>query len=138
MQIAWIENNTVRDIANGNPDEIFHPEVAAYYNTEIPDGIVVGATLVSGTWTNPPVSTPAAEVIVVPMLSPVEFKMLFTSAERIAIKASTDAVVIDFFEIVNDTRLTQVDRNMQSVKDAIMYLETDGLLTAGRAAEILS
>ncbi len=72
------------------------------------------------------------------LLSPVEFKMLFTSEERIAIKASTDAVVQDFFELINDPRLTQVDRNLQSVKDAIAYLEFKGLIAVGRSTEILA
>jgi len=73
-----------------------------------------------------------------PMLSPVEFKMLFTSQERVAIKANTDAAVQDFFELINDPRLTQVDRNLQSVKDAIAYLASINLIKEARAGEILS
>lgn len=76
--------------------------------------------------------------LAIPKLSPIEFKMLFTSQERITIKASTNAVVQDFFEIINDPRLTYVDRNLQSVKDAVGYLESEALIGIGRAAEILS
>lgn len=75
--------------------------------------------------------------LAIPKLSPIEFKMLFTSAERIAIKSSTDLVVQDFFELVNDPRLTQVDRNLQSVKDAITYLASIGLVADTRVSEIL-
>jgi hypothetical protein len=50
---AWIENNRVRDIAHADPQLIFHPDVAKLYDTDIPDDIVVGASLVDGVWTNP-------------------------------------------------------------------------------------
>lgn len=54
MAKAWIENDKVRDIAPGNPDEIYHPDVAILYSIEIPDDIVKGASLVDGVWQNPP------------------------------------------------------------------------------------
>lgn len=78
---------------------------------------------------------PAAEA---PKVSPVQFKLLFTAPERVAIKASTDPVVQDFFEIVNDPRLTFVDLGLQSTKDAVAYLASKNLLTEARAAEVLS
>lgn len=60
MKKAWIENNRVRDIAPGEPTDIYHPDVAVLYDTEIPDDIVPGAELIDGVWTNPapPVFTP--------------------------------------------------------------------------------
>jgi hypothetical protein len=72
-----------------------------------------------------------------PKVSPVQFKLLFTSPERIAIKASTDPVVQDFFDIVNDPRLTHVDLGLQSTQDALSYLVSVNLLTTERRAEIL-
>jgi hypothetical protein len=54
MKKAWIENNRVRDIAPGEPADIYHPDVAVLYDTEIPDDIVAGAELVDGVWINPP------------------------------------------------------------------------------------
>lgn len=61
---AWIENNRVRDIAQGNPQENYHPDVAKLYDTEVPNGTVSGATLVNGVWPNPPPPPPptAAEL----------------------------------------------------------------------------
>ena len=73
-----------------------------------------------------------------PQISPVEFKLLFTVFERVAIKASTDPVVQDFFEIVNDPRLTHVDLGLQSTKDALAYLTSKGLIAAERQAAILT
>lgn len=80
----------------------------------------------------PPESVPAQ-----PQVSPVEFKLLFTAQERVAIKTSTDAQVLDFFEIVNDPRLTHVDLGLQSTADALAYLTQLGILAEGRTAQIL-
>jgi hypothetical protein len=46
-------------------------------------------------------------------------------------------VVQDFFEIINDPRLTHVDLGLQSTQDAMSYLVAVNLLTAERRAEIL-
>lgn len=70
-------------------------------------------------------------------LSPVEFKLLFTSTERVAIKKSVDENVQDFFSIVEDQRLTHVDLELQSTKNALLYLASIGILTPERAATIL-
>lgn len=53
MKYAWIENDVVRDICLGHPDQHYTPQVAAFYNTQIPDDIQMGATLVGGSWKNP-------------------------------------------------------------------------------------
>lgn len=57
-------------------------------------------------------------------VSPVDFKLLFTSPERVAAKSlrTTDPVIEDFYEIIDDPRLTKVDFTKQSVRDAIKYL----------------
>lgn len=141
MKKAWIENNTVRDVANGNPAELFHPDIAINYDTDVPDDIVQGATLVDGVWVNPaPVEpvTPAPTTPPAPKVSPIEFKLLFTSGERIAIKSSTDPVVQDFYEITNDPRLTHVDLGLKSTQDAIAHLVHVGILTQERADAILA
>jgi hypothetical protein len=141
MKYAWIENNTVRDIANGNPADLFHPDIAAKYDTQVPDDIIAGATLVDGVWVNPaPVEpvTPEPTAPVAPTVGPIEFKLLFTSGERIAIKTSTDPIVQDFYEITSDPRLTHVDLGLKSTQDAIAYLVSIGILTQERADAILS
>jgi len=141
MKKAWVENNRIRDIAAGNPADLFHPDIAALYDTDVPDTAVNGAELVDGEWVNPAPAEPPAPAPVpaaAPKVSPVEFKLLFTVLERVAIKASTDPIVQDFFSIVEDTRLTHVDLGLQSTKDAIGYLQSKGLLTGERAAAILT
>jgi hypothetical protein len=37
MKKAWIENSVIRDIAQGNPAEIYHPDIAAFYSVDVPD-----------------------------------------------------------------------------------------------------
>jgi hypothetical protein len=54
-----------------------------------------------------------------PILGPVEFMMLFPAAARVALRASTDLVVIDFIRMLDDPRLTSIDRNKPSVQAAI-------------------
>ena len=143
MKKAWIENDRIRDVAPGNPEELYHPDVAKLYNTDVPDDAANGDGWDGVTLTKPvipdpvPVEPPAP---VPPKVSPVEFKLLFTSAERVAIKAArqADPVIDDFYDIVEDPHLTYVDLGLQSTKDAIGYLQSKGLLTAERAAVILT
>lgn len=73
-------------------------------------------------------------------VSPVEFKLLFTAQERVEIKAArgNDPVIDDFFEIVEDPRLTHVNLDLQSTQDALAYLKMNGLITAVRLTEIQS
>ena len=37
MRKAWIEDERIRDIAHSEPTEIYHPDVAVFYDTEVPD-----------------------------------------------------------------------------------------------------
>lgn len=59
-------------------------------------------------------------------ISPVQFKMLFNSAERLGVKSliSTDTIIADFYEIIEDPRLEVVDFNLQSTRDGVRYLLT--------------
>lgn len=133
---ARIINNVAVDVST-NPQEEFHPDIAAQFEP-VPDEVKQGwIRNEAGEWEAPaPTPTPTEA----PKVSPAEFKLLFTSVERVAIKAAraTDPVIDDFFEIVEDQRLTYVDLGLQSTKDAIGYLQSKGLLTAERADAILS
>lgn len=86
---------------------------------------------------NAPVEA-AAEVSL--KVSPVEFKLLFTPQERMALRAAraTDPVLDDFYDIAEDPRLTHIDLGLQDTKDAIGYMVLQGLLTQARANVVLS
>lgn len=59
MKFAWIENNRIRDIAPGTPTEFYHPDVAQFYNTEVPDDAVNGDGWVNGQLVKPQPAPPA-------------------------------------------------------------------------------
>lgn len=62
MKYAWQDpQGTLRDIADSDPYSLFHPDVAALYDTEVDDGVTRGATLVDGVWVNPVVYVPTQE-----------------------------------------------------------------------------
>ena len=73
-------------------------------------------------------------------VSPVEFMLLFTSPERVAIKAlrQTNPIIDDFLDIIEDPRLTFVDLGLGSTVSAIDYLIYVGLVAPERKAEILT
>lgn len=74
------------------------------------------------------------------VISPIQFKLRFTPQTRVAIKAAraTDAVIDDFFDVIDDPRLLSVDLTLQSTKDAVGYLQLQDLITAEQAAVILA
>lgn len=140
MKHARIVNNQAVDVRTESPDGCFTPDIVAEF-AEVPGEVENGWTLGNGVWSAPVVLEPAPvtpPAPVPPKVSPVEFKLLFTSAERVAIKASTDPVVLDFFSIVEDQRLTHVDLALQSTQDALSYLESKALIAVGRKAAILT
>jgi len=71
-------------------------------------------------------------------VSPVEFKLLFLSSERIALRNSTDPVIQDFYDIVDDPRLTFVDLTIPATTDALLYLQSQGVISDRRRLQILN
>lgn len=71
-------------------------------------------------------------------VTPVQFKLLFKPSERIAIRTvrDSDPVIDDFFDIIDDPRLTAVNLKLKSTVDALNYLVEKGLLEASRIEEI--
>lgn len=144
MKYAWIENDRIRDICHGNPAECYHPDVAKFYDTEVPDDAANGDGWVNGQLVKPeppaPVEPPEPVQPPAPKVSPIEFMLLFTSAERVALKAAraTDPVIDDWLEIVEDPRLSHVDLGLQSTKDALDYAVSIDILTTERRDQILA
>jgi len=60
MKYAWIENGKVRDVAHSNPSEIYHPDVAKFYDTEVPDDAANGDGWVNGALVKPEPPAPPA------------------------------------------------------------------------------
>jgi hypothetical protein len=60
MKYAWIENNVIRDIAWTDPSLIYHPDVASFYDTQVPDDAVNGDGWVNGALVKPEPPVPPA------------------------------------------------------------------------------
>lgn len=141
MKKAWIEDNRVRDIAPGDPSECYHPDIAKFYDTDVADSTEIGATWDGHQWANPvPPEPEPAPPVLIPIIGPIAFQMLFSVQELVAIEAAkeTDPVVKIFFKLLDDPRTDIVDRNLKTVQDGLKYLEAKGLIGAGRAEEIIT
>jgi len=81
-------------------------------------------------WTPPAVAAP--------LVSPVEFKLLFTAQERVAIKQlrATDELLEDFMSIIEDPRLTHVNLGLSSVIEGVDYLVSVEVISLQRAAAV--
>jgi hypothetical protein len=62
---AWIENEKIRDIAHSDPFEIYHPDVAKFYDTEVPADAENGDGWVKGKLVKPVIP----ETVPVPVLA---------------------------------------------------------------------
>ena len=59
MKYAWIENGKVRDVAHSDPSKIYHPDVAVFYDTLVPDDAANGDGWVDGQLVKPEPAPPA-------------------------------------------------------------------------------
>jgi hypothetical protein len=136
---AWIENGIIRDIAQGEPTAIYHPDIAKLYTVDVPDNAENGDTFIDGVLTKPEpvVIEPVVATQKTTELSPIEFKLRFTAPERVAIYQSTDLIVKDFVSLLDDVRLTKVDLTLQANIDALGYLASLDLIAPERIEEIL-
>lgn len=53
MRFAWVENQSIRDIAWADPSVIYHPDVAKFYDTQVPDDAVNGDGWIDGQLVKP-------------------------------------------------------------------------------------
>jgi hypothetical protein len=72
------------------------------------------------------------------MISPIDLKLMFTTAERIGIRAArkTDVAVDDAFDFLDDPRLKEIDVNSEMILNAINYMTSIGLIGLDRRDEI--
>lgn len=53
MRLAWVENNRIRDICDGDPFECYHPSIATHYYIDVPVDAVNGDGWVDGKLVKP-------------------------------------------------------------------------------------
>lgn len=64
MRKAWIIDGVIKDIAHSEPTEIYHPDVAVFYDTEVPDDAENGDGWVDGVLVKPePYVPPVVEEV---------------------------------------------------------------------------
>lgn len=130
--------NTVIEIfehATLTPSTTHIAAIAAQF-IPCPDAVVVGSTKSGSTWTPPAAITPPTPPL--PLLTPMTFYMAFTPAERIAIKASADALVAEFWATYQlSVQLDKpTDPNLPSVQHGLAYLAAP--VSPGPGAGILA
>jgi len=59
VKFAWIENDRIRDVAWTDPNKIYHPDVAKFYDTQVPDDAQNGDGWVNGQLVKPEPPPPA-------------------------------------------------------------------------------
>ncbi|WP_417552870.1 hypothetical protein [Marinomonas fungiae] len=136
MSYGRIKNGVVVDIAT-EPKTQYHPILSAEF-VEIPDDVGAGWTF-NGTEYAPPADPEPIELETVKraIISPVEFKLLFTLSERVAIAElrKTDPVLDDFYTLLDDTRLTAVDLAATSIVEGVEYVINE-LFNAGKVENV--
>jgi len=125
MPLAWIDPlNTVRDVAPGDPTLLYHPDIAKFYDTEVPDGIVNGATKKGKKWTNPPPPAPFVPGPPIPPLPPpVPESITPLQARKTLRKAG-------LLTTVNAFIATQSDEVQEAWEYAIGIYRNDPLITS--------
>lgn len=133
--------------------ERFHPSIVQQF-IQVPAGTMPGSVLIGSIWTHPetidpgePEPPPGPRRL---QISPPTFKMLFTPQERLAIRAARSyagedeqsltvrVVIEDWYEIIDDPRLSYVDLTLPQTQAGIGFLVTAGIITQERCDEILT
>lgn len=127
-KFARIVDNAAVDVVNSNPVGIFHPDIAAEFVT-VPDEIQNGWRYNPETeeWSaSPEIATVDTQPEIPQTVDVINFKLLFTSAERIKAEQlrATDAIINDFWLILDDPRTANVVMALPSIQSAIEYTLT--------------
>lgn len=79
---AWIENECIRDLCDGDPFERFHPDVAVFYDTDVPVDSAPGDGWIDGQLVKREMPNLAPPPLV-PMWSVSDVRAKLTLAERV-------------------------------------------------------
>ncbi|PSJ16432.1 hypothetical protein [Nitrosomonas supralitoralis] len=134
-KFARLVNNVAVDVVDGDPAEYFHPDIAAQFE-EVPSNVEAGWVFADDVWSAGE-SSNSAETEVFQTVGVIKFKLLFTSPERVKAKElrASDALIDDFWSILDDPRTTEVDLNLSSIQNAIEYTLT-AINAAGIAIDV--
>lgn len=129
MKFAWIENGKIRDIAHDDPAAIYHPDVAAYYTTQVPDTAENGDLWDGVNATKPPVveaPTPTAPKL----WQQADFRSAMTLAEKV--KWDNNSVP----EIV--TVKNELPAKQEKAQELVDFLVSSSVISQATASKIMS
>ena len=145
QKYARVENRLVIETlsipSDANIGNYFVPQIAQQF-IACPDKVEQNWTYEDGKWKGPKLPEPPKppeppEPHYETRIGKAEFLMLFTSAERVAIRAerNNDPIVSDFFSVLEISEF--IDVKEDTTINGVNYLASKNLLTPQRAAEIL-
>ena len=125
-------NDVAVDVTTTDPTTIFYPTIAAEFIV-VPDAVEDGWLYneTNKTWSAPPPPpVPPEPVFVPPIVSAVQFMMLFYQLEQSYIQNSADPIVNVFWTRFQDPRVTEVNLALDSMSQTLDYLSTTDVLPA--------
>lgn len=149
MRIAIIKNDTVANIVEADSAEIAYSifpdcackELQDNEYAEIGQRVDQDGNLLPAPEYIPEPVMPEPTPLPNNKVSPVEFKLLWTTQERTTITGlkTTDPIVADFYSIIDDPRLTFVNLSLASTQQSVDYLLSKlveaAILTADQVAD---
>ena len=145
QKYARVENKLVIETlsipSDANIGNYFVPQIAQQF-IACPDEVEQNWTYEDGKWKEPKLPEPSkppepSEPHYETRIGKAEFLMLFTSEERVAIRAerNNDPIVSDFFFVLEISEF--IDVKEDTAINGVNYLASKNLLTPQRAAAIL-
>ena len=145
QKYARVENKLVIETlsipSGANIENYFVPQIAQQF-IACPDEVAQNWTYEDGEWKEPKLPEPPGppkppEPRYETRIGKAEFLMLFTSEERVAIRAErdNDPVINDFFLVLEISEF--IDVKEDTTINGVNYLASKNLLTPQRAAAIL-
>ena len=142
QKYARVENKLVIETlsipSGANIENYFVPQIAQQF-IACPDEVEQNWTYEAGEWKEPKLPEPPKppEPHYETRIGKAEFLMLFTSEERVAIRAerNNDPVISDFFLVLEISEF--IDVKEDTAINGVNYLASKNLLTPQRAAAIL-
>lgn len=130
MKLAWIENNKVRDVCHGDPTECYHPDVAKFYDTQVPDEAENGDFWENGAIRKPPVPEPAPPAPPPPrQWTTTDFRNGMSLAEKV--KWDNDSAP----EVV--TVKAELPKEQAGAQELVDFLVASGVISQASATKIM-
>jgi hypothetical protein len=121
MRKAWIVNGQISDIACKDPYEIYHPDVAKLYDTEVPDDAANGDGWIDGKWIKPTIPEPSffTPDPVDRMIGLSQIRQNLTFAEKVKWDNNkTDEIITAKEEFILDLKIPKAAEILQFLVDS--------------------